>query len=936
MVKKLRAAFIALLLAIVSVGVFVACGGGKDLKDAEITFAESEYVYTGSEIKPEITVTLGGSKIKNSDLAIKYTDNINAGTATVTIAPMPNSGYTGSKSENFTISPAETPAQNQKGKDAIEVTYRAGQTIGDALAGKYSDIQSDNGYTADTVLDLIGENVYEFTALYLDVNPNYRPYTRTVTITVKKADPTSVGNLGTETYEAALGDEYSVIQAHLPLGVEIKDGYKDLIFTQAGIVEVPVIAKQVVNAATGEVDDYHYNTVDSGLAARVDVAKGLFTLENDGEIHTFEYDSVAFTDGGDGTFTVDGAVNLYGLEDAYKDWEFDITLSRDGLTQFIFDTEFKNVANSSLNAVNKDAKFNFADEWASSYMGTNRPDDRYIYSGTNANKTGKEPTGQNGTKDYVWLPDLADLGDNVRIIVKSWINPATQTTREYRIYIGAENATIDSGMIQLFSRNTSRTHQVRFEMQFETTKPVTVKHLSVTESAYINNKLWSLSTAANDQEAKFSKYFDNYKTDNPTIKSAYAGKSLLMIGDSLVDYWAVDGMAGGSKAATAATEKMFADFGYKKPVINLAIGGATAEGWVNWLESGENYFEQIDPEAVFILIGCNQIGNEDEKNISEFIIMVAERVRELYPDTEIIVNSLMPTTQTHSRYANWSRLANANPIVKNWIESGTDDHIHFLDVHNLFSPDPTKPVSTNNTNAPLQSSGYYHTDGLHFMKKAYEAWTPKLLDLLAEIGLVERTQITLAVENEKDLSGQVTWSYTAYNGHIVMDLAIDLQGANGEMYELVSLKLGDRDVTANYNKELGTLTVDWEGATPATLTFTVKLHTLVHTDVKIALKSEGGSPIADSVIEEMTYVAYDGHIEMSLAFDSHFKPLEMTVVVDGQAKSVLAYYDIEKGRFVIDLEEIGFTETPSEITITITLKEVEDPNDNTKDDSDFT
>ena len=60
--------------------------------------------YTGSAIKPIVTITDGETPLtKDVDYTVSYTDNINAGTATVTVTGMGN--YTGSREKTFTINP---------------------------------------------------------------------------------------------------------------------------------------------------------------------------------------------------------------------------------------------------------------------------------------------------------------------------------------------------------------------------------------------------------------------------------------------------------------------------------------------------------------------------------------------------------------------------------------------------------------------------------------------------------------------------------------------------------------------------------------------------------------------------------------------------------------------------------------------------------------
>lgn len=61
--------------------------------------------YTGAEIKPEPSVTDNNSRAltKGTDYTVEYSNNINAGTATVTVTGI--NGYSGTKSVNFEITP---------------------------------------------------------------------------------------------------------------------------------------------------------------------------------------------------------------------------------------------------------------------------------------------------------------------------------------------------------------------------------------------------------------------------------------------------------------------------------------------------------------------------------------------------------------------------------------------------------------------------------------------------------------------------------------------------------------------------------------------------------------------------------------------------------------------------------------------------------------
>ena len=70
-----------------------------------LTLPEGGYVFDGKAKEPAVTVTLGGSTLASSNYTVDYSDNINAGTATVTVTG--KNTYTGSATKNFTISKAQ-------------------------------------------------------------------------------------------------------------------------------------------------------------------------------------------------------------------------------------------------------------------------------------------------------------------------------------------------------------------------------------------------------------------------------------------------------------------------------------------------------------------------------------------------------------------------------------------------------------------------------------------------------------------------------------------------------------------------------------------------------------------------------------------------------------------------------------------------------------
>ena len=73
-----------------------------DLSKASITLSKTKYMYNFKEHKPSVTVKLSGKKLtKGTDYTISYSNNKNAGKATVTIRGTGN--YKGSAAKRFTI-----------------------------------------------------------------------------------------------------------------------------------------------------------------------------------------------------------------------------------------------------------------------------------------------------------------------------------------------------------------------------------------------------------------------------------------------------------------------------------------------------------------------------------------------------------------------------------------------------------------------------------------------------------------------------------------------------------------------------------------------------------------------------------------------------------------------------------------------------------------
>ena len=85
------------------IGSFEVTIAPKSLGSEAIVLGESTYIYDGTEKKPSVTVKDGNNVIPPSEYSVFYSNNKNAGTATVTVKDNENGNYTVNGSTTFSI-----------------------------------------------------------------------------------------------------------------------------------------------------------------------------------------------------------------------------------------------------------------------------------------------------------------------------------------------------------------------------------------------------------------------------------------------------------------------------------------------------------------------------------------------------------------------------------------------------------------------------------------------------------------------------------------------------------------------------------------------------------------------------------------------------------------------------------------------------------------
>ncbi len=161
-----------------------------DITDATITLAETSYTYDGTEKKPSVSsVKLSGAELNATYYNIGYSNNTNAGTATVTVT---GSGiYKNAASTTFTI--AKAAAGLAYSQQSVEVTNRAQWTQPTltnphSLAITYASSKTEVA-TIDTdgKVSIVGAGTTTISAAFAG-SDNYEAQTVSYELTVKNLE----------------------------------------------------------------------------------------------------------------------------------------------------------------------------------------------------------------------------------------------------------------------------------------------------------------------------------------------------------------------------------------------------------------------------------------------------------------------------------------------------------------------------------------------------------------------------------------------------------------------------------------------------------------------------------------------------------------------------------------------------------------------------
>ena len=188
---------------------------------ATVTVSGDSLSYTGDPLKPGVIVKDGDTVISPEEYDVSYRDNVNAGTATVTVRNKAGGNYTVSGGTTFEIGKAASDVKTAPGANT-GLVYNGGEqtlvTTGTALGGKLKYRLGESGGFTEALPKAANAGTY--TVYYMvEGDGNHRDseiYSLTVTIGKARVTVTALdkriytGDKAPDLSKPALGKDYTV------------------------------------------------------------------------------------------------------------------------------------------------------------------------------------------------------------------------------------------------------------------------------------------------------------------------------------------------------------------------------------------------------------------------------------------------------------------------------------------------------------------------------------------------------------------------------------------------------------------------------------------------------------------------------------------------------------------------------------------------------
>ena len=232
-----------------------------ELKAEDVTLDETEFTYTGSDIRPNVTVRVDETLLTlDKEYTLDYADNVEVGTGTVTVSGIATAGYTGTVQVPFTILAA------QEEPPVVELIGTHVTMNGTSFPYTGSPIEPEITVTVD------GQVLTRDQDYTLEFQNNTEPGTATATIQ------------GIGGYTGEVTVEFTIVKAQESL-VEIQEAHVSLEgerFAYTGKAITPKITVTVDDKDLVQDQDFTLvfrNNVNPGEAEAIIQGQGSYTGE---------------------------------------------------------------------------------------------------------------------------------------------------------------------------------------------------------------------------------------------------------------------------------------------------------------------------------------------------------------------------------------------------------------------------------------------------------------------------------------------------------------------------------------------------------------------------------------------------------------------------------------------------------------------------------
>ena len=245
-----------------------------DIANASIT-AIPDQTYTGSAITISPTVTFNSSTItETTDYTVSFTNNTNAGTASLTITGTGN--FTGTKTVSFTIIKATpTITFSDVTKTYGESDFNLTATSSSTGAFTYTIADTNVATVTGSTTTIVGAGTTTVTVTQA-ADANYNAATATMTLTVNKADPSIIFNDVIATYGQVDFDLTSTSSSTGALTYNILDANVATISDKT----VTIVGAGSTTVTLNQAADSNYNAATATMTLTVNKVYPLITFDD--------------------------------------------------------------------------------------------------------------------------------------------------------------------------------------------------------------------------------------------------------------------------------------------------------------------------------------------------------------------------------------------------------------------------------------------------------------------------------------------------------------------------------------------------------------------------------------------------------------------------------------------------------------------------------